>query len=128
MKMNTRKLTVELDVELAFLSALLSMVADGSQYWATTTVIERNDDNEPSKLRVVEDSAGREEAGPINIKIGYDELLAGFKKIQEPTFKIDPDRRRRLLEGASQNDAGIPDPSDVDCLLQAFVFGELVYG
>ena len=49
-------------------------------------------------------------------------------KIQGGTVKINPQVLADILLGDNLNDAGVIDSTAADCIIQAGLFGEIVYG
>ena len=61
---------------------------------------------------------------PIDIEV----IDRGIQRILEPTFRINESLRRDIAYGNLMNDAGEIDADGADCVVQAGLFGEIVYG
>lgn len=55
-------------------------------------------------------------------------IAKGLGKIADPAFNINSEMRGNIVGGSAENDAGNIDAYDADAILQAAIFGELVYG
>lgn len=66
--------------------------------------------------------------GAIWHKITLDTVAKGLAKIREPGFKINKQMRGWIMAGDAENDACDIDTECADAIVQAALFGELVYG
>lgn len=60
--------------------------------------------------------------------VNLDTIREGLAKIKESSFQINPAVLSAILMGDRNNDAGEIDSEAADCIIQAGLFGELVYG
>lgn len=73
---------------------------------------------------VKDDESGYEDSG---LKLDFDAIERGLKLIREGGVKLTPRHRNRLLVADRSNEAGQLDALDADIIVQAGLFGELVY-
>lgn len=70
---------------------------------------------------------GREEEFSEH-EVTIETVAAGIAKLQSGNIRINSELLGWILAGAAKNDAGDIDAEAADCILQAALFGELVYG
>jgi hypothetical protein len=63
---------------------------------------------------------------PVNVTI--DTIAKGIGLVSRPDFKVRDDIRRWVIEGSRTNDGGNVDSNCADVIVQAALFGEIVYG
>ena len=56
------------------------------------------------------------------------EIVEGIQRALNPNFKINPQLRGEIYNAIVSNDPGAIDPDCADVIIQAAVFGEIVYG
>jgi hypothetical protein len=62
------------------------------------------------------------------LRIDKTTILDGVAQIIDDNIRISPDRMEKIREAARLNDAGDIDADLADCIVQAGLFGEIVYG
>lgn len=93
----------------------ITAFSDGIDYWATIA---------GHKIMEYDDE------GPIGewIEITPALIEEGIALVKEPSFKVRNDILTAILLGDRNNDAGEIDIECADVIIQAAVFGEIVYG
>lgn len=61
-------------------------------------------------------------------EVTIDTVAAGIAKLQGGEIQINSELLGWILAGSAKNDAGDIDAEAADCILQAALFGELIYG
>jgi hypothetical protein len=113
-----------------FLAGILcSTVEGGSDYWAEIKdwKWEWDDHHNFTKASVtVRDAEG--DAPTKWIAVDLDTIERGIQAIKARKPAVREDLQAAILLGDNENDAGHIDIDCADCILQAALFGELVYG
>lgn len=107
------------------IDALTVAVEGGINYWAEFLAVERRETDHcvlSIKIRDAEDSES-----PVR-DVSARDLARGIGVALEPTFRLRSDLRAAILAALVNNDAGELDADSADAIVQAAIFGHLVYG
>lgn len=108
---------------------LITAVEGGTGYWAAVSGY-RYDDDKPETASVtlhpLNDDTG-EFDGPAHA-VTIDTIAAGIGRIKRGDLSINSALRGTILNASDENDAGDIDADGADAIVQAALFGELVYG
>jgi len=110
---------------LDFLCAvLITAVEGGINYWTSTISGYEYDQSNPMKYASANIHYERNEH-IINPEV----IEAGFRKIiEDKNFQINGNIAKNIFYGYLMDDAGEIDDEMADCIVQASIFGEIVYG
>lgn len=103
---------------------LITAVEGGCDYWA----FNRGYDPDNGVVEFLEDEHDPRAADAPWQKVDVDMIARGLAKIKQPGFKINKQTLGWIMTGDVNNDAGDIDADAADCIVQAALFGELVYG
>ncbi len=102
---------------------LTTAVEGGSNYWASIRNVVRAQD-----LFVISawfrDSESRD---PYKL-VDAGQVAQGIARLADSRFKINVDLRRLILSAVAEDDAGSIDADAADVIVQAAVYGEIVFG
>jgi hypothetical protein len=124
------EITMKINVSEDFLSNVLITAFDGGYggcwYWASP----HGDDAWDIRGGVwhsvmVEESEGDEEGAHM---VNHAVVLRGIERLVNGEVRINSELLAHLDQGLREDDAGEVDADVADCIVQAGVFGELVYG
>ena len=102
-----------------FLGDILDAAISGTDYWAN---IVRHGDDAP---RMIEDADEPETySKPFDANL----IEAGISRVKNPDFQVNRDILANILVADHENDAGEIDIIVADVIVQAAMFGEIVYG
>lgn len=103
---------------------LVTAVEGGIGYWAEVAEYRYRDCHAVIAER--EDATGE---GPRRFTLSAAKLEEGLARVASPEFKINARQRGEILsDSATNGEACLIDADSADCIVQAAVFGELVYG
>jgi hypothetical protein len=117
---------------------LVNAVEGGINYWAETKNYhwsKRDEDGEISSeyaddvyvdIREKDYATEKEETPWFRVKA--ESLERGIEKIKDPNFQINPQIAKQVLYSDHFSDAGDIDTEIADVIVQATMFGEIVYG
>ena len=104
---------------------LTTAVEGGITYW----VIEARKCKRDTDLNVLSIEVTPDEADEAEWKlIDLDTIFLGIQRILQPEFKINERTRENIRRGISNPEDADFDADDADCIVQAGLFGEIVYG
>lgn len=123
-------MTKRSDERALFLAdVVITAVEGGIGYWARTRNYrwDEGDDAAGQAYATVEvfDADGALADWKL---VNADTVAHGIGKIRDANFKINPDLRALILGADAENDAGNIDADAADVIVQAGLFGEIVYG
>lgn len=135
---------------------ITAAIEGGTGYWASVArykwedrepkhvcaAIIVTDDDEGRAKRRAAGAAKREATGEAKLTVDealaiegsdvhaitIETIAAGIGRITRGELTIREDLRRLIAEASRENDAGDIDADAADCIVQAALFGELVYG
>lgn len=134
----TRKLSVEFEVPVEFLTDVLTTAVEGGiAYWCRAKAIQRNDDL--GVVRVVKPRpVGVEDDGRAWADIDLDVVHTGLHRLLTGSVQVNHRIKGYLLRAMSdllnpdpqvrKYAAGSIDADAADCIVQAGLFAEIVYG
>ena len=128
----TERVVMTLDVSEDFLSNVLITAFDanygGCWYWARPSEVA----GDPWQINegvwwcvYIED---REDDWEGTYLVNHPVIVTGIQNILDGRVQINDGLFRALLTGLREDDAGVVDADVADCIVQAGVFGEIVYG
>ena len=115
-----------------FLSnVLVTAVEGGINYWADVKNYQWNETTDRRRLTTA--SAEVKELTPNDLlpdwtPLTLDTIRQGIKNVKANSFIVSPTVLGWILTGDRNNDAGEIDAVAADCIVQAALFGKLVYG
>lgn len=137
----TYPITVPITLTEEFLADVLCTAIEGGvDYWADISDIKKRtrtadkvQDWDYVSARFTEREPSAEAAenadGERKTKVvGYAELAEGIQRVLTPGFKVNDEIRGWLSSSAGSNDAGMVDVTVADVVIQAAMYGEIVYG
>ena len=118
-----------------FVKDFMDTLGDASAYWARVEVLEHyaTEDNWSSvkKVRIKELEAS-EEGGIKTCEFDAESLILGIKRVLERNdngeYLTNEAIRSSVMKAVLENDMCNMDVWDVDCVVQAAMFNEIVYG
>jgi hypothetical protein len=127
-----------------FLSDIITTAVEGGTgYWAQVSQYQYVDDMEtPPVVRICvgrregdetravlhplrDDDSGYEQEGKV---ITPDVIATGISRIVSGEVEVRSDLKRWITEGARDNEGGMIDAEAADVIVQAGIFGEVIYG
>lgn len=102
---------------------LTTAVEGGCNYWADLENVERDEE-----LNVLSVEFRDNENGEYCGKVGLSAVAVGMERILNPFFKISENIRKDVLMLVIDPDSSNWDAETADCIIQAALFDELVYG
>lgn len=116
---------------ITFLSDLVTTVVESGSYLSWWRFKRYQCQIEPSHAELWADDPhkgddGDHSMGPITLDI--DLIAKGLGVIEKGVKGLHPSGAARILGASAINDAGMLDVNDADVIVQAAVFGEIVYG
>lgn len=124
-----------------FLSDIITTAVEGgTNYWAAVSqyqwidrdghvsvvVGEKVGDQARAVLHELkEDESGYKDEGMV---VDLDVIAKGIALIRKPDFGVNTRIRQAITEADNENDAGQLDAGDSDCIVQAGLLGDVVYG
>lgn len=103
---------------------LITAVEGGIGYWADDITDYCYDDDDASR-RGATLVCHDEDVYGFRLTLGL--IEDGIKLIADPALQIASDYRREIAQASTDNDAGDIDAGLADCIVQAAVFGSIVY-
>jgi hypothetical protein len=118
---------VNLDRATFLAEILITAVETGIDYWADISEYHWHDDGEHTRATAkVKPSEANGPAAWHSLTV--ETIEKGIAKVKEPGFQINDTLRRDILGGDTDNEAGLIDADGADVIVQAALFGEIVYG
>lgn len=108
---------------------LVSIVEDGG-YNGWRQILPGTYHYEPAneaRVSIREIGDGRPEEEALH-EVDIETIARGISKLQQGEIKINSELLGWILAGSAKNDAGDIDAEAADVILQAALFGELIYG
>ena|SRR3990167_3887069 len=129
---NPRRITLDFDLEEQFLKDVLVTICEGGlcswahceRVWDQTG---EGLDRSYTKARIRYDHQDQPEGSRTeSFTMTLDAVAQGFRNLLAPDFKIGD--RIPIIAAIMEDDAGQIDANAADCIAQAVIFGELIYG
>ena len=113
-----------------FLASVIVTVFEGGgvQYWSDVRGYRWSQDADNNLLEASAEVKAFEWEKDDWRKVGIGTVSLGIQRIKEPEFRINPAHLSTILTAEHTNDAGEVDAEIADCIVQAGLLGELVYG
>lgn len=123
------------EVDEGFVKDFMDTVSDASAYWARVKVLEHyaseDDWSSVKKVRIKELEAS-EEGGVKTYEFDAESLVLGIKRVLERQengeYLTNSAIRKSVMQAVLEDDICHMDVWDVDCVVQAAMFNEIVYG
>jgi hypothetical protein len=106
---------------------LIGAVEGGTGYWATVSAYHHSGAPAGTSATLHEIEPGDDEH-PKGREVTTETIEAGIHKILDPYFRICTHLRAAITHAHRQGDAGAIDAEAADAIVQAGLFGEIVYG
>ena len=121
--MSTRSINLEFEINEEFITDILTIAAEGGiNYWvAEAKCVIRSKTFECLAFEV------KPQDSEIWYKVDPNSIFQGLQSIIAAKFVVNPDVKSCIREAIATNDASGLDADDVDCIVQAGLFGEIVY-
>lgn len=118
-----RSINLEFEISEEFLTDILTTAAEGGiNYWVSESkCIIRSKTFEWLTFEV------KPQDSEIWYKVDPTSVFQGLQSIVAAKFVVNPDVKAGIREAIASNDASNLDADDVDCIVQAGLFGEIVY-
>lgn len=117
------KTEVELDRD--FLSCVLITASEGGiNYWADVLKVE---DEGEDRMAIFLAVRANEDEEPL-FKVDHETVVRGIQRLLDGSVRVDSQIRGYLSRAVAERDAGDVDADVADCIVQAGIFNELVYG
>lgn len=133
----TRRVSVEVELSPQFLADVLTTAVEGGiTYWATLAQVYRAKDGDPLPLDDLSvygvDVHEEDDGGHVHRAVTLDTVHTGIHRIVSGSVEIAPSLRH-VIAGAVLGYGEGPDAGDIDAdaadvIVQAGLFGEVVYG
>jgi len=105
---------------------LVTAVEGGVNYWAEPRCYDWREDERHNFTHVAVEL--REDGSSEWRKVGLDTIERGIEAIRSGRVSLNREITAAIWAGDSANDAGEIDAEGADCIVQAGLFNELVYG
>lgn len=123
------------EVDEGFIKDILDTVAEASSYWADFKVLDYypsdNSWSSVKSIRIREQEASTDE-GVKEFVMDEVAVIRGVKRVLQPKedgeYLTNDAHRTSILKAIIENDMANMDVWDVDCVVQAAMFNEIVYG
>lgn len=129
--MNKTKITAVIDIDDEFLHDIITNTVESAaiNYWAELKnyIVDSNGQTPSVLIREDEEGAFEEELGEW-VTVDKDFIIKGIEKIVNNKFQVSDSIHKEILTGVYNNDGSYIDIECCDCIIQAAMFGELVYG
>ena len=118
---------------IGFLSdCIITAVEGGTGYWAEVRNYKWSEDTVHHRMldatvELRSEIPRTDEPEPW-FKVNLDTIDLGIQRLQSADFRVNPNLMGLILAANRDNDAGDIDADAADCIVQAALFGELVYG
>lgn len=102
---------------------IVSAVEGGTGYWAAAGGYKHD---EPAQTQVwlhLEDDPDRKPEF-----VGIEAIALGIGRIKRDDFQINGELKKLIVEASAENDGALIDADAADVIVQAAIFGEIVYG
>ena len=110
-----------------FLSDIITTAVEGGiGYWAEILTYKWVD--RPSAVARVREWEAADDGPRKEGELNINTIARGIGRIMKPDFKIRADLKKLIAGASATNDGGDIDVEGADCIVQAAMFGELVYG
>ena len=110
---------------------ITTAIEGGTGYWALVHEYKWSE-RPPSEVYAVisedEEQIGSEAEAPGYHRIDIDVIAKGIGRIREDAFPINSHLKAEILLADRENEGGDIDADSADAIVQAAIFGELVYG
>ena len=126
MATTTFEVSHEVDNQLLADTIITAAVEGGIGYWSDTITCKWTEGPEHTTATVLEIGDG-DENPPAHV-ITLDTIVKGIRRILSGSVKIDNQIHGYVALAVAENDAGFIDSVAADCIVQAGLFDELVYG
>lgn len=103
---------------------LITAVEGGTGYWAACSGYFWDDDS-PEDARV---TLHPEDVQDENHLVTVETIAKGIALIRTNTVLLNSTLRKWIVEADRENDAGMIDADGADVIVQAALFGEIIYG
>ena len=127
--------TITADLDDGFMNDFLDTVEDAVAYWADTTVMTRHhlkDNWAAVKAIQLQEQEASEEGSPKRFVMDEAAVILGIKRVIEKKadgeYMTNDAHRDSILKAVMENDMANMDVWDIDCVVQAAMFNDIVYG
>lgn len=120
------KVKIEVELDRDFLSCVLITASEGGiNYWADVLKVE---DEGEDRMAIFLAMRANEDEEP-RFKVDHETVVRGIQRLLDGSVRVDSQIRGYLSRAvAERDDAGDVDAYVADCIVQAGIFNELVYG
>ncbi len=108
-------------------SCMVAAMEGGINYWADIADWEWKDDDHHNMIQASARIRDVDQGGSW-IAFGLDDIARGIGKLLDKDFQISDQIRSWVRDGSATNDASNIDSWAADAIVQAAIFGEVVYG
>jgi hypothetical protein len=122
-------MTKRSDTRATFLAdVIIAAVEGGSGYWARIKDYSYGDRRGGGMYASAKFWDGADGELPTWVTVNAERVVAGLKRIKDPAFQIRSDLRALILGADVESDASNIDTEAADVIVQAGLFGQIVYG
>ena len=123
----SRTVSIEFNIGEDFLSDILTTACEGGiGYWSQLK--DYDCDRDHHYIREYDDYSDEIAADHEWFRIDHDLVMKGLHHMMDPNFEVADYIRKYVYLAITESDAGHIDADAADCIIQAGVYGELVYG
>ena len=108
-------------------SCMVTAIEGGINYWADIEDWEWKEDDQHNFTQASARIRDIDQNGQW-INVGLDDIARGIGKLLDKDFKINDEIQSWVRDGSATNDASNIDSWTADAIVQAAIFGEVVYG
>ncbi len=124
------KINLDIEVSEQFAADVLTVAVDGGiAYWARLGHVVRDGKGFVGLgTAIIEQEASGEDDSAKSAVMSSEAIIEGIKTVLKPTFQVRDDIRSAIFRGVLSGDAGEIDAEAADVIIQAAMFGDIVYG
>lgn len=120
----TNSITMTVNVSNDLLSNILTTAVEGgTTYWAYILKVERDADHNVQWADFID-----AETDEFQGRVTLSSVANGIERLLRPDFKVSGNIVKAVERAVCEDDAGEIDAEAADCIIQAALFDEIVYG
>ena len=122
----TEKVKIDIELSDEFLQDVMVQVIETSAitYWAEMFEVA-----EPTYSTVtIRDMIEQDDGTHVELRFTKEAIARGITRVLDPSFRVRESIRAAIYKGAVDSDGGEIDIEAADVIVQAAMFGEIIYG
>lgn len=107
---------------------IITAVEGGTGYWASVSAYDHPEDS-PAETRAILHEEDGERYSEVPLEVTLDVVALGIARIKQDGFSIRSELKNDIIVASEKNDdEGLLDAEAADVIVQAGLFGQIVYG